>query len=158
MKNKIIALILIGVMYNANAICPSTPTDERFEINGAEVLDNRTGLTWRRCAEGQNWSGSNCTGSATTFTHEGALNHAKMQTAWRLPNIKELASLADRGCKFPAIDTNAFPGTSNHRHWSSTPTYDSRAAFAIPFDSAIVDGVLRSGSVNGHVRLVRASQ
>jgi len=45
---------------------------------------------------GQTWAnaGSSCTGTASTYTHEQAPAYAKTQTGWRLPNVKELASLA----------------------------------------------------------------
>jgi hypothetical protein len=92
-----------------------------YSANGAEVTDAKTGLTWRRCSEGQSWSGSTCVGSADTFTHEQALAHAKTQSGWRLPNVKELSSLVDSSRVNPAIDITAFPATPSAWYWSSSP-------------------------------------
>lgn len=140
--------------------CPSWPTADRFTINGAEVTDKRTGLIWKRCSEGQSWSGSTCTGSATTHTHEGALALAQSQaaTGWRLPNVKELASLADKGCQNPAIDSTAFPNTPSYGYWSSSPYVgDASGAWIVYFYDGSV-GYYGSRLDGYHVRLVRASQ
>jgi hypothetical protein len=86
------------------------------------VIDRKTGLTWRRCLEGQFWSGSACTGSATTFNHQNALTRGNNLNGWRLPNVKELASLADLSRNIPGLDDGAFPGQGGGRDtWSSTP-------------------------------------
>jgi Protein of unknown function (DUF1566)/Repeat of unknown function (DUF5648) len=97
--------------------CPSTTN--RFVGNGAEVLDTETGLTWSRCGFGQTWGGGSCVGTERLLTHEQAL--AQAPAGWRLPNIKELASIVDRGCPHPAIDHSAFPGAATAPYWSSTP-------------------------------------
>jgi hypothetical protein len=86
------------------------------------VIDRKTGLTWRRCLEGQRWTGSACTGGATNLTHELALIRGAGIAGWRLPNIKELASLADRSRENPALDSTAFPGHGGvSATWSSSP-------------------------------------
>ncbi|MCX8521150.1 MAG: DUF1566 domain-containing protein, partial [Rhodoferax sp.] len=98
MKKTIASIVLGMCAWQAQADCPTWPTADRFNQNGAEVTDRRTGLVWARCSLGQSWNGSTCTGTASTHTHEQAL--AQAQTAnvggasgWRLPNVKELASL-----------------------------------------------------------------
>ncbi|MFZ2988449.1 MAG: DUF1566 domain-containing protein [Ideonella sp.] len=101
---------------------------------GDEITDTATGLIWRRCAEGQSWSGSICIGAVAGFTWDGALAHAKGQVSssglpWRLPNAKELASLVKHSQVNPAIDTTAFPGATSDWFWSSTP-YPGDTAFA----------------------------
>jgi hypothetical protein len=51
-------------------------------VNGVpEVLDTATGLVWRRCAEGQAWTGSTCGGTPVTLTWQAALDHAKQQAS-----------------------------------------------------------------------------
>lgn len=118
MKNKMMhksskkCLLAIG-FWTAVALAHSA---DRFSYSssGSEVTDNATGLTWRRCAEGMTWSGSTCTGSAATYTHEGALQQAQSQSSgqnWRLPNVKELSSIVDDRRISPAIDPVAFPNT-----------------------------------------------
>ena len=91
-----------------------------YSQDGSEVTDNQTGLIWRRCSEGQSFSGGTCVGVAANFTHEAALAHARSQTGWRLPNVKELASIVDRTRQNPAIDIAAFPATPCCA-WSSSP-------------------------------------
>jgi hypothetical protein len=101
---------------------------ERFipSIDGTEVTDTMTGLVWRRCAEGMAWNNvdQTCTGAATEFDWGRALDHAKAnrEAGWRIPNIKELVSIADRLRAHPAIDVLAFPNTPTDRFFlSSTP-------------------------------------
>ena len=141
----------------AQAACPTVATATRFEANGAEVKDKTTQLVWARCSVGQTWSGSTCTGSASAFTHEQALQHAQAQAGWRLPNVKELSSLADKGCIGPAIDGVAFPATPSSHFWSASPYAGGASdAWFVYFNDGLVYYYGRDR--NNHVRLVRASQ
>ena len=121
------------------------------------VNDAWTGLQWRRCEEGRVWSGSACTGSANTFTHDQAVAHAPSQSGWRLPNVKELASLADLSVGTGArLDAAAFPGAGLLAFWSSSPyVEDAAAAWAVYFsDGSVLYG---NRGVSYAVRLVRAA-
>jgi len=147
---------------SAHPACPSWPTADRFTISGEEVTDKRTGLVWRRCSEGQTLSGNSCTGTAAGYTHEQALARAKSANTtdsaagWRLPNVKELASLADKGCQNPAIDSVAFPGTSSSWYWSSSPYVDySHVAWIVGFNTGFVYDSIRDDG--RRVRLVRTN-
>lgn len=152
----VMAAILSVASLNAQAACPSWPTAERFAISGEEVTDKRTGLVWKRCSEGQTLNGSTCTGTAVNYSHQGALQYAQAQSGWRLPNVKELASLADKGCQNPAIDRTAFPGTPSNWYWTSSPYVGvSGYAWYVHFYDGYVHGSNRDYN---HVRLVRASQ
>lgn len=97
--------------------------DARFkDLGNGEVEDLNTGLVWQRCSIGQTWSGSECTGSPESLTWQQALNKAKaVGKDYRLPNLKEVASLNDMGCQ-PAINTTYFPDIpQNGYYWTSTP-------------------------------------
>ena len=157
MKKTIVFTVLALHAITAVANCPSWPTAERFTFNGAEVTDNRTGLVWARCSVGQSWDGSTCSGSPSTFTHQAALQHAANQSGWRLPNKRELFSLADKGCSNPAIDSIAFPNTAANWYWTSSPSVgNSNGAWGVGFND---DDVYYGNRHHGHlVRLVRASQ
>lgn len=146
--------------------CPSWPTEERFmpRSSGSEVFDARTGLTWARCSVGQRWDSvtATCSGTASTYTHEGALQYVANMSGWRLPNRRELSSLVDRGCISPAIDSAAFPNVPSFaNYWSSTPFLGYSSSY--PWSIRLQDGALSPSSYarrNGYlnVRLVRGSQ
>lgn len=97
-------------------------TPARFSVRagGQEVHDRSTGLTWRRCAEGMQWTGANCTGTPQAFTQIEAAEHAAQQAGWRLPTVRELHTLVDGARSHPAIDTEAFPDTPPTWFWSAS--------------------------------------
>ena len=131
-----------------------------ISTDGQEVTDQKTGLIWRRCAEGMTYITGTCTGTALTYTHEAALVQAKtvsVSGGWRLPNVKELSSIADKSLSNPAIDPLAFPATPVNYFWSSSPYVGVPAnAWGVDFYDGSVVNVNRSSS--GFVRLVRAGQ
>jgi Protein of unknown function (DUF1566) len=157
MKLKpLLACLLLPVALSAFA-APFT-----VSADGQEVTDTKTGLIWRRCAEGMTASGGTCTGTASTFTHEAALTRASAQAtatgvAWRLPNVKELSSIADKSRINPAIDTVAFPATPADWFWSSSPYVgDAYGAWVVGFNYGYVGYGYRGNPY--YVRLVRAGQ
>lgn len=139
--------------------------------DGQEVTDNQTSLIWHRCSEGMIWNGTTCAGTASTYTHEQALQLAAAQAsstgkAWRLPNVKELASIVDRSLSNPAIDSTAFPATPSSLqqlsyYWSSSPFFGygvtTGLAWSADFTGSGVIFINRSLSPL-YVRLVRAGQ
>ena len=121
------------------------------------MTDAKTGLIWHRCSEGQTWdlATTTCTGSAATFTHEGALTQARTQSGWRLPNVKELSSLVDKSRIIPSIDVTAFPGTQSAWFWSSSPyAGNASSAWYVYFYNGYVNDYY-SRTDGYHVRLVR---
>jgi hypothetical protein len=131
--------------------------------NGQEVVDNKTKLIWRRCIEGMVFNGSTCTGTSEKFSQEAALQQAALQAnssgvAWRLPNIKELSSIADKSIYFdPAIDSTAFPAAPTSYLWSSTPNVDNSTT---SWHLILGDGRIAWSSrfLGTDVRLVRSGQ
>ena len=143
----------------------SPPASPRFQVNGQEVFDSKTGLTWRICAEGMTYSptGGLCTGTPFGLSHEGALiQAAAVGQGWRLPNIKELNSIVDRNFgnndNLPTLDPVAFPGATVGIFWASTPlTQLSTFAWSVNFQQGFVNLSNRNAieiNVN-RVRLVR---
>jgi uncharacterized repeat protein (TIGR01451 family) len=121
-----------------------------FVNNGnGTVTDNSTGLTWQRGEPGvMTW------GSALTYCEGLSLGG---QTNWRLPNIRELVSLADFTRYYPAINTSFFPKASSDYYWSSTteagPTGGN--VWGANFDLGLIDTDLDSSDELYNVRCVR---
>jgi Protein of unknown function (DUF1566) len=158
-------MIVSGVTC-VGGIQPSNP-DEVYVVHGdGTATDRRTGLMWKQCREGQTFvagaTGYTCTGTATTATWDAARTLAAASTFasysdWRLPNVKELQSLAEQ-CKFnPAINDVIFPGANGSVVWSSSPFgYNSSFAWYVNFGFGDAGNALRS--VAYPVRLVRGGQ
>lgn len=100
-------------------------------------------LIWKKCSEGQNWTGSRCSGSADGFSYQSAVEYVN-NTNWRLPTVEELESLlyCSNGYKVPfeSIDTcqkggkdyqqptinqSQFPNTPSSEFWSSSEYKDA---------------------------------
>lgn len=120
-------------------IAESTPSS-RFEVlgNGSEVKDSKTGLIWQRCTLGQTWDATanngkgNCVGEAKCiYNWQGALAHAQtMGNGYRLPNIKELASIVEVKCSGHAINTSVFLNMPIYHYWSSSPNVNGSGGAA----------------------------
>jgi len=109
----------------------------QYTINeDGTVYDNYSGLTWQRCIMGRTWNPDyhTCDRDDTSDLHydwNTTLVNVKDYNAaeilegrngtWRVPNIKELASIISLNCVYPAIDTEIFP-TYQSKLWSSTPS------------------------------------
>jgi Protein of unknown function (DUF1566) len=145
----------------------STLPTSRFQDNGdGTVTDVASKLMWMRCASGQQWVGNRCSGNAEAFNWVDAQRRADQisheGTAffndWRLPTLRDLATITDRACKNPRTNLSVFPGTPAAPFWSSTPRPGEKAedrALALSFGA---DGVvLARKDERFHVRLVRAA-
>jgi len=89
---------------------------QRFVDNGETVTDSLTGLEWTKNA--------NLAGGYKTW--QGALDYVKTlntggHSDWRLPNERELRSLADYSKYSPALPTgHPFTNVQSGNYWSST--------------------------------------
>lgn len=96
----------------------------KFVINSNGTLtDNRTGLIWQRCAAGQVWTGTGCSGEPAQFSQDEAdevTSDFAGYTDWRLPRVRELQTIVKYENHSPAIDVDAFPNTSNTFFWTSS--------------------------------------
>ena len=109
---------------------PLSSPVERFKDNGDGTLtDKQSNLTWMRCSLGQVWSGSACTGTPITYTWQTAQDAASKldheggyagRVDWRVPQIPELAMIAERQCSNPRINLALFPGTPMTYFWTAT--------------------------------------
>ncbi|SHA21832.1 hypothetical protein BTHERMOSOX_1203 [Bathymodiolus thermophilus thioautotrophic gill symbiont] len=167
MKTSIFfTLVFLSGLANAQ-ICNPNIVDNwgnsRYDNNyNGTVVDKQTKLMWKRCAEGL--EDIQCSkGSASKVTWRKALRSAKESkfagyNDWRLPNIKELASLVKRNCHSPSINKRLFPNTPSAFFWSSSPSYlRKHKSLQVRFLSGSEREKKRSFEKSG-VRLVRLGQ
>lgn len=134
------------------------PPDLYSVIADGEVRDNYTGLVWQReDSEAQlTWE------EAGEYCANLGLNGE----SWRLPSVRELATLVDEATVGPAIDREMFPDTqygarSNDWYWASHRQRGSMtAAWALNYDDGFTGfNAGASGAWNyftaGWVRCVR---
>lgn len=150
-----------GLLALALVVTPGL-AQSRFTISadGQEVLDTKTNLTWRRCAEGMKFDGKTCTGKPTPLlladAKKLALSAAQTENkGWRVPNKDDLVALVDRTQKKkPKIDIVAFPGTPSALFWSLRPGFnDNLNAWLVNFANGKVYG--NEGERKNNLRLVR---
>lgn len=111
-----------------DSIPASTPNSDFERYTDGTALHKTTGLTWKRCLEGQSWNNNTatCTGEPQIYTWQSALQTAEAgsfagQSDWRLPNIKELQTLVEEACYDPAINLQVFPYMPAYAVWSGSP-------------------------------------
>ena len=97
---------------------PPGTADVRFVVllNGEAVRDVATGLVWERSPD------------LSHFVWTDAISHCEEKRLggrerWRLPTVKELATLIDREQKDPALPKDhPFSNIRSAVYWSSTPS------------------------------------
>jgi Protein of unknown function (DUF1566) len=137
----------------------------RFQDNGdGTVTDVESKLMWMRCSSGQQWQGQRCVGAADSYGWADAQQHADQVSRdasaffsdWRVPALRELATITDRGCNNPRTNLAVFPGTPAAPFWSSTPRpgeSGGQRVLALHFGAGGV--MLARKDERFHVRLVR---
>ena len=130
-------LVLLPTLAGAQQTCddriPGHFPDRFIDLGDGTVLDRATDLVWQRCDLGQTWTDGACSGYAERLTWQEALQavdtfnqnerDAGRSDTWRLPNIKELASLVNFHCARPAtFDALWDPRVlMSMQYWSATP-------------------------------------
>lgn len=131
------------------------------------AYDRKTGLMWKRCTEGD--GSALCrptfdTSGNATYTSNWLRNvNANPATLgagfsdWRIPTVKEMASLVDRCNAQPAINTTIFPDSYSASYLTSTVDANNVTQF---WYVNFFDGTVAVGpSVQSkRLRLVRAGQ
>jgi len=161
-----VAAVVAGAAQNCvTTIAASTPTADFVDNGNGTVTHTKTGLMWKKCSEGL--SGAGCaTGAAATYTWQGALQAAQnLNTAggfagftdWRVPNIKELASIVETQCVNPSVNATIFPNTISAMYWSASPvSYSPTETWLFDFSTGIKNRIKKNGNVGTYyVRLVR---
>ena len=85
------------------------------KTNDGSIRDKDNKFTWQNAQD--------------VFVAELNATNFGNHSDWRVPTIKELASITDLGCHYRAINTTYFPNTLSSRYWSSTTSarYSDRA-------------------------------
>ena len=169
----LLTLLLLPLLSVADQIInrnvPDYWPNERYIVhNDGTVIDTNTSLMWMQCSLGQTHSysendGNSCTGTALTYTWQTALESVNDysfagHTDWRLPNVKELASLLAHNRYNPVINIAIFPNTPV-TFWSASPGAASSGedAWRLSFEQGTII-VSSSGRGGGRsVRLVRST-
>lgn len=161
----VLALMLVTLGVRGAPTCignlrATTPSSDFADNGNGTVLHKPSGLTWMRCALGYNWNGSSCSGEGTVYPWQVGLGAAaKLNAAggyagqrdWRVPNAKELASIVEGQCYYPAINTQIFPNTPATVFWTSSG-HGEQARY-VTFGTGDVGHYL--GTNINYVRLVR---
>lgn len=130
MKKLLILTSLIVSIQTVSADCVDNipKTSGPFNSTGlvGQSLDESTGLVWYQCRLGEAYDSGSCTGEASSVNWLETLNEAESFefggfSNWRLPNIKELQSIAEYSCHSPVLDPDVFLITQGDLYWSSTP-------------------------------------
>jgi len=140
------ALLLLPGLVRADA--PPDQYDPYLSTQ-PEIVDAKTRLVWERAV------------SATPRR----LNQINCATGYRLPSVRELATLVDNepaivydqagAAQFVYIDTSAFPSTPRADFWTSTATPEGKV-FVVNFGSGVIslaDPAMPTATA--HVRCVK---
>jgi RNA polymerase sigma factor (sigma-70 family) len=117
-----------------------------YRITDGQVTDPATGLTWQQASSSTTMTATQATAYCAGLDLGGY--------AWRLPSVKELATLVDEDRVSPAIDVSAFPDTAPDTwYWSSTTAAPNPAErWALNYNDGFTD--YRSTSSASYVRCV----
>ncbi|SJM90102.1 conserved exported hypothetical protein [Crenothrix polyspora] len=158
-----IPCISLAQTCNTANLAATTPTSQFTDNNNGTVTDKKTGLIWKKCSEGQTWNSGtgNCDNSAQLSNWQIVFNAIQTvnntgfagQTDWRLPNIKELASILEEQCYSPAINLSVFPNTPSQWYCASTHYVTPGASWEISFNDG--NSGRNPNSNYSYIRLVR---
>lgn len=152
-----------------------------FQAFNLTVLDTKSGLTWMRCALGQNWNGMTCTGRAADYRWYQAMEVPRtFQYAghkdWRVPTIQEAKSLVfcsrgerndykthadgDVDCQWDhtrKLYSKLFSESFEQVVWTASSAYEPKryqtVAFGMPYDNpANMDHDFKLRLVRGKIR------
>jgi len=123
----------------------------RFVDNGDDTItDNCTGLMWQKVTGNGTTAINWCNALAYCENLDFAGN-----TDWRLPNVRELQSIADYGFSTPAVDPS-FVIAESDCYWSSTSLDNNPfLAWCVNFNVGAIIGTGKGTAL--FVRAVRAT-
>ena len=96
----------------------------RFEVKEQGIArDTEYGIEWFRCSVGERFLRGKCVGDPLYMRWESGVSmveemNEKVAEHWRLPTLKELASLRIEGCHNPSVNLNVFPEILVENYWA----------------------------------------
>jgi hypothetical protein len=145
----------------------SSPTAQ-FEDNAdGTVTDRVSKLMWMRCSASQKWATAACVGSADKLDWQLAqqavktVNHSGefFYKDWRIPQLRELATITERQCVSPRINLAVFPNTPSDFYWTSSSPAAALATGELYALSFGAEGLRPDNKAQAHhLRLVRSAQ
>jgi hypothetical protein len=114
----------------AGAADAPAPSGLALSGDGTRVIDQRSGLTWPRCAEGMQWNGKTCAGEPLLMNHAEAIAWAAARAKaeglrWRLPRAADLRRLVNKSADPPGLDRVLFPAAPPDWHWAVNASVDT---------------------------------
>jgi hypothetical protein len=150
-KKQVIFLGLLVFFFAAGEVTAAQKAPSRFHevagSNGSVLRDRGTKLEWQRCAYGQSWTGSGCSGTPWEGTWDNAVK-LTYPGGFRLPILDELKTL---GPYYKSVFSGAY------RLWSST-YYEGYKSIVWGFNFDYGNGYGYSKNESLQVRLVRVGQ
>jgi hypothetical protein len=177
---RFVAIALLGLCLTSQAhageqrctgAARRSPAEFKPLGDGAEILDTRTKLIWRRCIEGQSWTGSTCQADDPRAVNPGprlsyqaaqafAAEASSETVHWRLPTAAELETLREPNCYNPSFNLELFPTapawSSDGFFWSTTRKDNGQAVISAIGNSDATHSPAPD-HVN-HARLVRTEK
>lgn len=96
----------------------------RFQLLEKGIAyDPELKIDWYRCSVGERFINGRCLGSPLVQRWGESVKtiedmNEKSNSSWRLPTLKELASLKVEGCGNPSVNTNVFPSIQVENYWA----------------------------------------
>lgn len=159
MREKITAATMISALVCAPAAlaasCDEITQPGRFVVQGGEVQDTKTGLTWQRCSVGQKLEGDACAGTVEALTWDQAKKAGR--GGWRLPTLDELTGIVSVPCGLPAEEKKIFSAYDYLKpwYWTSTTT-ENNLAWMVGFNNGSTFNGYRTAP--NAVRLVKGGK
>lgn len=166
MHQWLLYLVVLFVFSSAamGSDCQTAASTDRFDTDAnGTVTEMLTGLTWMRCALGQQWDGTTCKGAAIILSWPQAEDYIEQLnnnggyasfTDWRMPKLNELATISELRCGPPRINTMVFPNAQPEAFWTKNATPgNAQYAYIFSFGNIGVDSSPKTAA--HYVRLVR---
>lgn len=143
LKHWLFVLGVAGIGAASSQVSAKAPKG-RYTIANGEATDNKTGLVWRQALNP----------GAFAFADINPICTSLQNGPWRVPTVKELATIVDESTTFPCVDEEVFPDTPTKDMWSSTPdARDPANAWVVDFATGTVGRVKKTTTLQ--VRCVK---